>query len=147
MRSLLKICITISKTFKSTYVSPDISLMCHPFEIQNISKMCAGAYPAVLHLCLLAMILHHTPLAKNSWTPFHELLHCLSMFLDIFFTFPTGILNQVSFPFDQIFTVCLPSGLLVDSLINDLFHLWIFSYMHMSDPLNLFLASFAPCFI
>jgi hypothetical protein len=52
MRAMLKICVTIPKTFKSTYVSPDITLMCHPFEIQNIFKMCIGAYPVVLRFAL-----------------------------------------------------------------------------------------------
>jgi hypothetical protein len=46
------------------------------------------------------------------------LLQRLSMSLDFYFTFPTGILNRVSFPFDQVFKVCYPSGLLSDSLIN-----------------------------
>jgi hypothetical protein len=52
MRAMLKICVTIPKTFKSTDVSPGITLMCHPFEIQNIFKMCDGAYLVVLRFAL-----------------------------------------------------------------------------------------------
>jgi hypothetical protein len=52
MRAMLKICVTIPKTFKRTYVSPNITLMCHPFEIQNIFKMCVGAYPTILCFAL-----------------------------------------------------------------------------------------------
>jgi hypothetical protein len=55
MRSILKIYVTIPKTFNITYVSPDISLMFHPFEIQNVC-WCVSSCPL---LCFLAMILHH----------------------------------------------------------------------------------------
>jgi hypothetical protein len=48
MREMLNICVTIPKTFKRNYVSPDITLMYHPFEIQNIFKMCTGVYPTFL---------------------------------------------------------------------------------------------------
>jgi hypothetical protein len=59
MRALLNICVTVPKTFKSTYVSLDITLMCHPFEIQNIFKICAGAYPSVLLHHLVKMLKKH----------------------------------------------------------------------------------------
>jgi hypothetical protein len=96
-------------------------------------RWCVSSYPP---LCLLVMLLHHTPLAENSWAPIHDLLHHLSMFLDIFFTFPTGILNRVSLPLYQILKICLSLGLLTNSLIIDLFYLCLFIYMHMFDPLK-----------
>jgi hypothetical protein len=59
MRETLKICITIPKTFKRNYILPAITLMFHLLKFQNVFKMRAGAYPVVLHLRLLAMLLHH----------------------------------------------------------------------------------------
>jgi hypothetical protein len=76
---------------------------------------------------------------KKSWTPLHEILHYLSMFLDTCFTFPTGILNRVSLPFYQIFKICLSLGVLANSSINDLVHLWLFNYRNLFNPLNFLL--------
>jgi hypothetical protein len=84
---------------------------------------------------------------KNSWTHVHELLHHLSMLLDIYFSVPTGIVNQVSFSLYQILKIYLPLGLLANSLINDLFHLWLFSYRDLFNPLNFLLILFSSCFV
>jgi hypothetical protein len=91
------------------------------------------------HMFLLTMLLHHTPLGKNSWTPVHEILHRISMLLDIIFTLPTGIFYWMSLPLDHILKIALPSGLLTNPLINNLFHLWFFCYRDLFLSLNLLL--------
>jgi hypothetical protein len=126
--------------------------MFHVFKIQNVFKMHVLVHiqlsSALLACLLLVMLLHHTPLAEKFMDSlFMSSCTRLSMFLDICFTFPTGIFNRVSFPLYQIFKICLPPGLLSNSLINDIFHLWIFSYRHLFNPLNFLLILFSSCFI
>jgi hypothetical protein len=97
--------------------------------------------------CSLTMLLHHTLLDKNLWTLVHELLHGLSMLLDISFIFPTGIFYWVSLPLDQIFKIGLSLGLFANPLINDLLHLWFFCYRNLFLPLNLLLILCSLCVI
>jgi hypothetical protein len=107
-------------------------------------KIRAGTIPVVLAL-VLALLAHLQcsciilPWMKNSWTPVHDLLHCLSMFLDLCFTFSTSIINRVSFQFYQVFKICISSGLLPNSLVNYLFHLRLFNYRHLFNPFNFLL--------
>jgi hypothetical protein len=74
---------------------------------------------------------------KNSWNHVHELLHWPSMFLDIFFTYPTDILYQVSFPLYQILKIRLPSGLLANLSIHNLLYLQLLCYKDLFFPLNI----------
>jgi hypothetical protein len=95
------------QTIKENYIFPDITLMFHLFKFKTSSK-CALVHIQLSSTCACLRCSCIILLwLKNSWTPVHELLHRLSMFLDICFTFPTGILNRVSFPFYQIFKICL----------------------------------------
>jgi hypothetical protein len=113
MRAMLKICLQSPK-HKCKYILLDISLMLYPLKFKMFSKRALVQFQLsftfslalLAHLQCSSIIL---PWLKNSWTLVHELLYYLSMSLDICFAFPTGILNRVSFPFDQIFKVCLPS--------------------------------------
>jgi hypothetical protein len=100
------------------------------------------AYPAVLcfragSLDVLAMLLHHTPsLEKISWAPVHELLHGLSMLLNLCFVLPAGIFHWMVFPFDQILIVFFPPGLLTHSLVQYAFYLQLLCNWHLLHPLD-----------
>jgi hypothetical protein len=147
MGEMLKIFITIPKTFKSNYILPAITLIFHLLNFKMSSEstlvhiQLSSTFSSLQCSCIILLWL------KNSWTLVHELLHCLSMFLDILFTFLIGIFNQVSFPLYQIFKICLPPGLLSNSLIHDLFHLRLFSYRPLFDPLNFLMILYSSRFI
>jgi hypothetical protein len=105
------------------------------FETPNFSS----SVDFSCYVYLLTMLLQHTPLGKNSWTSVHELLHHISMLLDIKFTLLTCIFYWISLPPDQILKIGLPLGLLANPLINDLFHRWFFCYRNLFLSLNLLL--------
>jgi hypothetical protein len=132
MRTMLKICLQSPK-HKCKYILSDISLILYPLKFKMFSKRARVQFQLsfTLALALLARLRCSCiilPWMKNSWTHVHDLMHCLSMSLDIYFTFPTGILNRVSLPLYQILKILFSSSLLPKSLVNYFFHLRLFSY-------------------